>query len=205
MVVSLKRGLRGSLMRVCAIALVVSIVMIPHRSFGVSKRRIGIALFPGFFLVDGEYFNLENAPSFDMRIRYELGWNVYFENRLGYLFSEQNGTSVGGFSYQLGVAAILPYLIPYRPIVNAGIGFLSVDPVTVTPTESFRPSQTTFYFVFGIGVARSIKENITVEAASSLWVSPYKYRIYRFNRSDVEIDESQFTHGSFHVGVSYIF
>ena len=205
MTVSRDGGTWREFVSLCVLCVTIIVTVFPCRVLGESNRRIGVGLSPGFFIFDGEYFGLDNAPGVDLRIRYELDWNIYFENRLGYLFSEGSGTSVGGFSYQLGLTAILPYLIPYRPIVSLGIGFLSVDPITVTPTDTFRPSQTTFYFVGGAGVTRSIKENITVEAMSNVWISPYRYRIYRFNRADIEIDEKQFTHVSFHLGVSYIF
>lgn len=195
----------SNLVPLIVLVIAVTVTVFPFNGRCESNRRIGIGVFPGFFLLDADFFDLDNAPAFDVRIRYELEWNIYFENRLGYLFSAANGTSVGGFSYQLGLTTILPYLIPYRPVATVGIGFLSADPVTVTPTETFRPSQTTFYFTGGAGIARSIRENITIEVMSSIWVSPYRYRIYRFNRSDVEMEEKQFTHLSFHVGVSYIF
>ncbi len=181
------------------------VTVFPGNARGEVNRRIGVGIFPGFFILDGDYFGLENAPAADIRFRYELESNIYFENRLGYLFSEGAGRSVGGFSYQMGLTAILPYLIPYRPMASLGIGFLAVDPITVTPTETFRPSQTTFYFVFGAGATRTIRENITIEGMGSLWLAPYRYRIYRFNRSDVEMEEAQFTHVAVHIGVSYIF
>ncbi|HUV36855.1 MAG TPA: hypothetical protein VMX58_07955 [Patescibacteria group bacterium] len=205
MIESLNGVMRRGLMLLGVLCFAITMMVSPINALGKANRRIGIGIFPNFFILDSDYFGLENAPGIDIRIRYELEWNIYFENRLGYLFSEGNGTSVGGFSYQLGVTAILPYLIPYRPIANLGIGFLSADPITVTPTDTFRPSQTTFYFIGGAGLTRSIKENITVEAMVNVWTSPYRYRIYRFNRSTVEIDEKQFTHVSFHLGVSYIF
>ena len=205
MTVSRDGKTRRGFVSLCILCFTIIVTLSPCSALGESNRRIGVGLFPGFYILDGDYFSLDNAPGVDLRIRYELDWNIYFENRLGYLFSEGSGVSVGGFSYQLGLTAIMPYLIPYRPIASVAIGFLSIDPITVTPTETFRPSQTTFYFIFGAGVTRSIKENITVEAMSNAWISPYRYRIYRFNRADVEIEEKQFTHVSFHIGVSYIF
>ncbi len=205
MKVTLAGEMRYELVLSAVLCFTIIAAVLPSNALGESNRRIGIGFFPGFFILDNDYFGLENGPGFDLRIRYEFQANIYFENRLGYLFSDESGTSVGGFSYQLGLTTILPYLIPYRPVASLGIGFLSADPITVTPTNTFRPSQTTFYFIGGGGVTRSIKENITIEAMGNIWVSPYHYRIYRFNRREVEIDEKQFTHVSFHVGISYIF
>ncbi len=205
MKVSLGGETRRGLVLLAVLCFIITAAVFPCNTRGESNRRIGIGIFPGFFILDSDYFDLSNAPGFDLRIRYELEWNIYFENRLGYLFSDGNGASVGGFSYQLGLTAILPYLIPYRPVASLGIGFLSADPITVTPTRTFRPSQTTFYFTGGGGFTRSIRENISIEATGNIWISPYRYRIYRFNRSDVEIEKKQFTHLSFHIGVSYIF
>jgi len=107
--------------------------------------------------------------------------------------------------YGLGLTAILPYLIPYRPIIRAGIGFISANPVTVTPTESFRPTQTTFYFRAGAGVSRSIMENVQFEFLSDLWVTPYRYRIYIFDRKEVDTSDAMFVHLILSLGVSYIF
>jgi hypothetical protein len=205
MILSFGGVIRRGLVLLGMLSFITFVTVFPGNAHGEVNRRIGIGIFPGFFILDGDYFGLENAPGVDIRFRYELEANIYFENRIGYLLTEGDGRSVGGFNYQMGLTAILPYLIPYRPIASFGIGFLSVDPITVTPTETFRPSQTTFYFVFGAGVTRTVRENITLEAMGNLWLAPYRYRIYRFNRSDVEMEKARFTHMSVHFGVSYIF
>lgn len=205
MILSVGGVMRRGLLLLGMLSFVTIVTFFPDYARGEVNRRIGIGIFPGFYILDSDYFGLEDAPGADIRFRYELKANIYFENRIGYLFSEGAGRSVGGVNYQMGLTAILPYLIPYRPVASLGIGFLSVDPITVTPTETFRPSQTTFYFVFGGGITRTIRENITLEAIGSLWLTPYKYRIYRFNRADVEMEEARFTHMSVHLGVSYNF
>jgi hypothetical protein len=174
-------------------------------SHGKVSRRIGAAFHLDYFTFDSDYFGIENALGAEIDLRYELLWNIYFENRIGAFKSLSEGSSTEGMSYQLGLAAIFPYLIPYRPIARIGFGFLSSDPVTVTPTESYRPSQTTFYIVTGGGITRSIKENIVVELNANIWLTPYRYRIYRFNRSNVEAENKQFTHLAISLGVMYIF
>ncbi len=95
--------------------------------------------------------------------------------------------------------------IPYRPVARFGVGFLSVNPVTVTPIESFRPAQTTFYLCGGAGVTRSFLENFFVEAEASVWVAPYRYRVYEFNRYDVTVSEEWFTHLGLSLGAVYTF
>ncbi|UCF05544.1 MAG: hypothetical protein JSV33_00470 [bacterium] len=181
------------------------ILLLGTSAHGEASRRIGAAFHMNYYTFDPDYFGIENALGAEIDLRYELLWNIYFENRIGAFHSLSGGTSVGGLSYQLGLVAIFPVLIPYRPIARFGFGFLSSDPVTVTPTESFRPSQTAFYIVVGGGITRSIKENIVVEFNANLWATPYRYRIYRFNRSSVEAENKQFTHFGTSLGILYIF
>ena len=97
-----------------------------------------------FYLFDGDFFGMDNAFGADADLRCELGWNIFFQNRIGAFRSSSEGLSVYGMKYQFGLLAHFPYFIPYRPSGRIGIGFIATDPVTVTPTETFRPSQTTF-------------------------------------------------------------
>lgn len=195
------------IMRVLTLLLVPAslVLLMSSQSSAEQTRRISTAFLTEFYLFDADFFGLDNAFGADADLRYELGWNTFFQNRIGVFRSKSGDLSVYGMKYQLGLLTYFPYLIPYRPKAMIGIGFLATDPVTVTPTETFRPSQTTFYFIFGGGITRSIRENIAVELGTDLWVAPYRYRIYSFNRSSVDIEEKQFTHLTFSLGISYIF
>ena len=90
-------------------------------------------------------------------------------------------------------------------MARLGFGFLSVNPITVTPTESFRPGQTAFYFIAGAGITRSIRENIIIEWTANIYYTPYVYRIYSFDRSEVTTNDVRFTHYFFSLGISYSF
>jgi len=187
------------------ILLIITIDNSSH-SQNLTPRRIAASLYGSYFSFDREFFDTQSGAGAGFSLRYELGYNVFFENQLGY-FSGKNsdGLNVSGMYFGPCLTAILPYLIPYRPILRAGVGFLSANPVTVTPTETFRPTQTTFYFRGGAGISRSIMENMQFELTGDVWITPYKYRIYRFNRKDVETEDALFVHLMFCLGVSYIF
>ena len=168
-------------------------------------RRISAAAAVSYYILDGDFFGLGNAVGAKAALRYELANDIYFENSIGFFDTEGSGVDVAGFDYRLGLAAVFPVLIPYRPVARCGIGFLSVNPVTVTPTESFRPTQTTFYLCAGVGATRSLFERFLLEAEASFWITPYRYRIYRFNRIDVTTIEERFMHLSLSLGAVYTF
>jgi hypothetical protein len=168
-------------------------------------RRINVTLGSEYYVLDSEFFGLSNAYGMGGALRYELASDIYFENGIGALRTDGDGVSVGGFDYHLSLLALFPVLIPYRPIARLGIGFLSVNPVTVTPTSTFRPAQTTFYFIGGAGISRSVHDRLSVEACANFWITPYEYRIYRFNRLDVDTSTERFTHLSISLGVAYAF
>jgi len=177
--------------------------------FGAARaelpRRISVGLESNYYVLDPEFFGLGDAVGVGAALRYELSSDIYFENGLGVFKTEGTGVSVSGLDYHLNLLALFPVLIPYRPVARLGVGFLSVNPVTVTPTESFRPTQTTFYFLCGVGVSRSILDTMLLEASANFWITPYQYRIYRFNRLDVDSSVERFTHLSISLGVAYTF
>ena len=168
-------------------------------------RRISASLQPSYYIFDSSYFNLKNGFGADASIRYELGWDIYFENSIGAFSTEGSGVSVSGLDYRLNLLAIFPVLIPYRPIARFGIGFISANPITVTPTTTFRPTQTTFYIIGGAGITKSLLDKFLLEAGANFWITPYEYRIYRFNRLSVDVDEQRFIHVGISLGVSYTF
>lgn len=185
--------------------IIMILAMIAIEARGETQRRMNIGLNFNYFLLDDDYFGMESATGALFAFRYEISNNVYFENSLGSFASEANGVNIDGMNYQFGVTAILPYLIPYRPVARLGVGFLSVNPVTVTPIESFRPGQTAFYFIAGTGLTRSIRENIIIEWTVNIYHTPYDYRIYTFDRSEVTTLDVRFTHYVFNLGLSYSF
>jgi hypothetical protein len=185
--------------------IIVILAIIAIEARGETQRRMNIGLNFNYYLLDDDYFAMDSAVGALFAFRYEIANNIYFENCLGSFASNADGINIDGMNYQFGAAAILPYLIPYRPVVRLGVGFLSVNPVTVTPTESFRPGQTAFYFIAGAGMTRSIRENIIVEATANIYYTPYDYRIYEFDRSEVTTNAVRFTHYVFNLGISYSF
>ena len=172
---------------------------------GQMERRIGAGAEINYYFLDSDFFGMEDAWGIDFAFKYEISQSVFFDTRWGFLTSDQEGTRVSGLNYQLGILGVFPVLIPYRPYARAGFGIMSVNPVTVTPVDTFRPAQTTFYFIFGGGFTRSLKENITVDLGASVWVAPYHYRIYSFDRNKVDTLSAQFTHVTLSLGLTYIF
>lgn len=181
------------------------LLLTSSQASGELPRRIGASLLARYYILDSDYFGMDDAFGMDISLIYELTWNIYFENRIGLFESESNNVSVYGMTYNMGLLAIFPVIIPYRPLARFGIGFMAADPLTVDPTKTFRPTQTTFYFYGGTGVTRTIKENIIVETNTNVWFTPYEYRIYSFYRNKVEVEKAQFTHVTFSLGISYIF
>ena len=187
------------------LVIIVILAVIAIEARGETQRRMNVGLNFNYYMLDDEYFGMDSAVGALFAFRYEIVNNIFFENCLGSFTSEADGLNIDGMNYQFGGTAILPYMIPYRPILRLGVGFLSVNPTTVTPTESFRPGQTAFYFITGAGMTRSIRENIIVEAAANIYYTPYDYIIYAFDRSEVSTQNVRFTHYVFNLGISYSF
>jgi len=188
-----------------AVISMIGAILVFTGAHSATPRRINVSLESQYFILDSDYFGLANAFGADAALRYEIGWDIYFENGLGIFQTEGNDVSVDGFDYRMNLIALFPVLIPYRPVARFGIGFLSVNPVTATPTDTFRPTQTTFYFLGGAGVTRMILDRLLVEAGANFWVTPYEYRIYRFNRYDVTTTTERFMHLSLSLGFVYTF
>jgi hypothetical protein len=168
-------------------------------------RRISVSLQPSLYIFDSNYFDLDPGLGMDASLRYEIATNIFFENNLGIFRTSGSGVTVDGLDERLGAMAIFPVLISYRPIARLGLGFLSTNPITVTPTQTFRPTQTTFYLIGGAGLSRSVFTRFLVEADMSFWATPYKYRIYRFDRLNVSTESERFMHLEIQLGVSYTF
>jgi hypothetical protein len=168
-------------------------------------RRIALSVETRYYMLDSEFFGLGDGVGGNAALRYEIANDIYFENGIGVFRADAGDVNVGGLDYQLDFLALFPVLIPYRPVARLGVGFISVNPVTVTPTGTFRPAQTTFYLLGGAGVTRSILDHVLAEASATFWVTPYKYRIYRFNRLDVTTSAERFTHLSISIGLAYTF
>ncbi|MGD1049184.1 MAG: hypothetical protein ABR899_10600 [Candidatus Krumholzibacteriaceae bacterium] len=169
------------------------------------ERRIAATLQPTCYIFDSQFFGLSSGFGVDAALRCELGSDIYFENTLGLFKTKGSGLTVDGVDYRLNLLAIFPVLLPYRPVARLGVGFLSVNPVTVTPTSTFRPTQTTFYILGGAGVTRAIFPRVLIDAGAEFWITPYEYRIYRFDRLEVDTQLERFTHISISVGITYAF
>jgi hypothetical protein len=188
------------------LCIALSLLALPSSgAHGGLHRRIQAGMNLNYYGLDADYFGMDDAVGATIAFRYEIANNVYFENNLGTFSSHAAGVDIDGLNYHLDVLAIVPVLIPYRPVARFGIGFLSVNPVTATPTDTYRPGQTAFYLVGGTGVTRTLKENIMVEASADFYVTPYRYRIYEFDRITVSTHDAIFLHYTINIGGSYAF
>jgi len=155
--------------------------------------------------LDSDYFGMDGATGADIFIRCEILGNIYAETRMGAFSADDDGNSVGIFNGQLGLAYVSTSYLPYRLFGRAALGLLSSNPVTVTPTDTFRPSQTTFNIVLGVGADRFLWKSLAAEAGFDVMFTPYKYNVYTFNRQSVSSDPSQFTHFMISLGASWSF
>ncbi len=172
-----------------------------------NHRRICASLESHYFIFDSKFFDLEGALGAGAALRYELASDFYFENGIGLFGADANGVAVDGLDYRLNLFMIVPYFMPLRcrPVARLGVGFLSVNPVTATPTDTYRPTQTAFYVFGGAGLTRAVLKHFLVEASANAWITPYKYRIYRFNRVDVDTSVERFAHLSISLALTYTF
>jgi hypothetical protein len=189
------------------ILLILSLILVLQASTanGEMQRRINIGLSFNYYLLDGDYFGMDDGFGAEFAFRYEIANNVYIENMIGRFTSNDGVVDIDGLNYHLDLLTIFPVLIPYRPFMRVGAGFLTVNPITVTPTETYRPAQTAFYLIGGGGFIRSFRENIFVEASTDCYLTPYEYTIYEFDRSSVSTRDTYFFHLVFSLGVSYSF
>ncbi len=172
---------------------------------GEMQRRMNIGLSFNYYLLDEDYFGMDDGFGTGFAFRYEIANNAYLENMIGIFTSNDGVVDIDGLNYHLDLLAIFPILIPYRPFVRLGVGFLAVNPITATPTETYRPAQTAFYLIGGGGFTRSFRENIFLEASTEIYLTPYEYTIYEFDRSSVSTRDASFSHLVFSLGLSYSF
>jgi hypothetical protein len=191
-------------MRILLFLSIITALLAPAAN-GEMQRRINVGPDFSYYLLDSDYFGMEDAFGLGLAFRYEVYNNIYIENIIGRFTSNDGVVDIDGLNYHLDLLAILPVLIPYRPLLRAGVGFISVNPITSTPIETYRPAQTAFYVLCGGGFTRTIRENIIIETSADLYVTPYDYRIYQFDRSSVSMDDVRFTHVIVNLGVSYSF
>ena len=190
-----------------ALALAALGVLAAHVALAETPRRICASLESHFYVFDSGFFDLGSGFGGGAALRYEIASDLYFENAFGVFGAKGSGVGVDGLDYRLNLFAIVPFFmpVPYRPVARFGVGLLSVNPVTATPTDTYRPTQTTFYILGGAGVTRTFMRNMLVEASAGVWITPYKYRIYRFNRLNVSTDVERFAHLSISLALTYTF
>lgn len=186
-------------------SLAVIVFTTPSRVSAQSSRRMSAGLLASHIILDSDYFGIGGATGTDIFIRCEILGNVYAETRIGAFSAEDDGHSVGMFNGQLGLTFISTSYLPYRIFVRAALGLLSSNPVTVTPTDTFRPSQTTFNIVLGIGANKFLWKSLAAETGFDVMFTPYKYNVYTFNRQSVSSDPSQFIHFTVSLGASWSF
>jgi hypothetical protein len=172
-----------------------------------TPRRICASLEAHYYMFDSEFFGIDDGFGGAAALRYEIASDIYFENVIGFLDGDADGCDIDGFDYRLNLFAIIPYFIPvpYRPVARLGVGFLSVNPITATPTDTYRPTQTTMYLLAGAGITRTFLKRMLVEVSADVLFTPYEYRIYEFNRQDVSTSMARFTHLSTTLAVTYTF
>ena len=186
-----------------SLALVVILVAPAARS--EMQRRMNAGLDFNYYLFDSDYFGMDDGFGAGAVFRYEIWNNIYLENAIGRFMSNDGVVDIDGLNYHIDLLSIFPVLIPYRPLLRIGLGFLAVNPITATPTETYRPAQTAFYLIGGGGFTRSFRENLFMEASVDFYLTPYEYRIYEFDRSSVSTDDSRFSHFILTIGASYAF
>jgi hypothetical protein len=182
-----------------------TIALVASDAHGEMQRRMSVGLDFNYYMLDGDYFGMDNGFGAGFAFRYEIANNVYIENIIGRFTSNDGVVDIDGLNYHLDLLAIFPVLIPYRPLLRLGAGFLSVNPITTTPIQTYRPAQTAFYLICGSGFTRSIRENIFIEASVDFYLMPYDYTIYEFDRSAVSTQDTRFTHLLFNLGAAYAF
>ena len=170
-----------------------------------AARELSIGAHFTHYLFDADYFGIGNGSGADIVVRCEIGRFFWVENRLGGYAASQDGTSIRGISGQLGIITFLPYLIPYRPTLRAGLALLTCNPVVSPPVPSFTPSQTVLYGLFGGGMSWSIRSRVQIEFGADLLITPYQYRVYTFQRQYVEASRERFIHAAFTLGATYAF
>ena len=188
-------------------AIIIAFVLISSVSGADAQemRRLNAGVLPVFYYFDDDYFGIGNGGGADIVLRYEIRQNFFFENRLGGYAASQNGNNITGFNGQLGATAFLPVWIPWRPSARFAFALMTANPVISDPVQEFRPSQTVFYCVAGIGITRAISADFQIEAGADILFTPYSYRVYEFYRQYVEVHEARFTHLAFFIGASYTF
>ncbi len=172
-----------------------------------TPRRICASLETRYYIFDPAFFDIDDGLGGGAALRYEIANDFYFENAIGLIDGEADGVDIDGFDYRLNLFAIIPYFIPvpYRPVARLGVGFLSVNPVTATPTDTYRPTQTTMYLLAGAGINRMFLKRMLVELGAEVLFTPYQYRIYEFDRQNVVTNLERFTHYSATLAVTYTF
>ncbi|MCU0639211.1 MAG: hypothetical protein MUF59_05005 [Candidatus Krumholzibacteria bacterium] len=195
----------GGISALVILILAVFAALAPSEGRAQSSRRMSGGLLVSHIALDSEYFGMNGATGTDIFIRYEVLGNIHAETRIGAFSSDDDGHSVGMFKGQLGLAFVSTSFLPYRLFGRAALGLLSSNPVTVTPTDTFRPSQTTFNIVVGIGADRFLWKSLAAEAGLDVMFTPYKYNVYTFDRQSVSTDPSQFTHFVISLGASWSF
>ncbi len=170
---------------------------------GNTERPIAVGLIPNYNFLDSEFFHLKDSAGMGILLKFGITRNLFFENRIGGFECENNVSPVTGMFSQLGLTYRFPSAFPTFPIARLGAGFISVDPATVTPTYSYRPTQTTFYIIGGIGIVQPVGNKVLIELCTDVWFTPYKYRIYIFDRDKVETSRHQFTHLTISLGIIY--
>jgi hypothetical protein len=172
-----------------------------------TPRHICASIESRYYVFDPAFFDLGNAFGGGAALRCEIASDIYFENAIGMFFAKGGGVTVNGLDDRLNLLAIFPFFVPpsLRPVARFGVGFMSVNPLTATPTKTYRPTQTAFYVLGGAGVTRTFFGNVLVEAGANVWITPYKYRIYRFNRVDVSTSTARFTQLALSLALTYTF
>ena len=190
-----------------ALALVAAGTLAGGGASAQTPRRICASLEAHYYVFDSEFFDIGDGFGGAAALRYEIASDFYFENVIGFLDGDAGGVDIDGFDYRLNLFAIIPYFItvPYRPVARLGVGFLSVNPLTATPTDTYRPTQTTMYILAGAGITRNFLKRMLVEVSADVLVTPYQYRIYTFDRQDVSTSLARFTHFSTTLALTYTF
>ncbi len=174
-----------------------------HR--GSSGSRFEIGIYPSFYRFDSSFFGAEYAPGIDTRVSIKIIKNIHLENAVGLYSADTDVHRLEGFKNQINVRINPMSGFIIDPELTLGIAFISANPAAETVTEKFRPTQTAFYLSAGAGASKRFSKSIIFRLRITILATPYRYRVYFYDRESITQSERQFTNINLALGASYLF
>jgi len=167
--------------------------------------RFEIGLYPSLYRFDSSFFGAEYAPGIDARASIRLLGDIYFENVIGLYTADTDDYRLEGFKDQINVrfSPVSGFMV--NPELTLGIAIISANPAAETVTKEFRPTQTAFYLSAGAGASFRFSKRIVFRGGVTVMATPYRYRIYSYDRESIDQEERQLTNINLALGASYLF